>query len=441
MDLGYGPGGDDKTTDSSAPSQSADGSGITDLNTGKPVSQANGEPADDINAPAKGTFDFSKGAQKKPGFDNGDPAKTDDDNKGDKPAESFDHGLEVGANIEVGDDKYSVDTTGNVVDKDGNIIKEAKDVKDWIASFDTIDNGDDTALSIDTIQKVVGIELTDDEGNDITFDNNPAGVKAYIESVLEVREDDIRQDTISTLYQKYPIVEDVLNYYIANGNSMEGFGQVQDYEAITIDDTNEAQQENIIRTAHKEFGRKGDVENYIAYLKSSGTLTAVSKEELKGLQESHIESKQALAEKAAATEEAQFKKMEAYWGKVKETIDSRSIAGYTIPDTIVINKDGKKISATPNDFYNHIYQIDANGKSAYQRSLDAKTPESRREDELLRAYLDFTGGTYSNLVDMAVNKAKVNTIRLQAKSKPTSSVKITTQKSPAAKGDIDFGFK
>ena len=49
-----------------------------------------------------------------------------------------------------------------------------------------------------------------------------------------------------------------------------------------------------------------------------------------------------------------------------------------------------------------------------------ETPESRRDDEILRAYLKFVGGNYSNLVDMAINKATVNKLRFKAKEKSTS---------------------
>ena len=92
----------------------------------------------------------------------------------------------------------------------------------------------------------------------------------------------------------------------------------------------------------------------------------------------------------------------AYWTGVQETIKNRKIAGYEIPETIIINKDGKKIAATPNDFFNYVYQVDENGNSRYNNDLAAMTPEQRRDDSLLRAYLRFTGGSYADLVNLAI---------------------------------------
>lgn len=107
-----------------------------------------------------------------------------------------------------------------------------------------------------------------------------------------------------------------------------------------------------------EQNRKGDVDSYINYLKSTGTLADVAKEEFEALKEKDEEKRKAIAEQAEQAERDAIEQEEKYWKGVKEVIDSRNIAGYKIPDTIIINKDGKKISVTPDDFFKYIYQID-----------------------------------------------------------------------------------
>ena len=79
-----------------------------------------------------------------------------------------------------------------------------------------------------------------------------------------------------------------------------------------------------------------------------------------------------------------------------DVIKNRNIAGYQIPENIIISRNGEKISASPEDFFNYIYRVDENGQSAYVKDLLQETPESRRDDEILRAYLKFVGGNYSN---------------------------------------------
>ena len=60
-----------------------------------------------------------------------------------------------------------------------------------------------------------------------------------------------------------------LNYYVANGNSFEGFGELRDRSGIEVDENNVSQQEAIVREAFKEFNRRGNVDKYIQYLKDS----------------------------------------------------------------------------------------------------------------------------------------------------------------------------
>ena len=344
--------------------------------------------------------------------------------------------LEKGTPIEFENNTYTVDDNGNIVDKDGNIFKTSEEAEEWVNSLEIDDS--DNAISIDSIQDAIGIQITDENDKPVQFDNTIEGITSYVNAVIENSKEEHYETAINTLYQKYPFLNNILNYYIANGNSLDGFGEVKDRSNITIDENNEEQQENIIRTAWKEQNRKGDVESYIQYLKSSGILLDTAKEELRGLQESDEQYKQQLEEEAERKEQEYAKKLQKYWDGVHDIIKNRKIAGYQIPESIIINRNGQKISVTPDDFFNYLYRVDQNGKSAYNRDLANQTPESRRDDEILRAYLMFTGGNYSNLIDMAINNEKVNKLKLKAKER-THINKIKLNK-PANKKEIDFGY-
>jgi hypothetical protein len=228
-------------------------------------------------------------------------------------------------------------------------------------------------------------------------------------------------------------------YYLANGNSLKGFGEKPDRSNITIDENNEAQQIHIIKTAWSEKGIKGDVNNYIEYLKSSGILYTTAKEELDSLKQADREYKEKLAQEAERKENEYIKELEKYWNGVHDIINTRKIAGYQIPENIVITRNGQKLSATPEDFFNYIYRTDNEGLSAYQRDLEKETAESRRDDEILRAYLKFVGGNYSNLVDMAINKQNVNTLKFKAANRTTNKVRVNKPKHTENK-NIDLGY-
>ncbi|UVY46323.1 MAG: hypothetical protein [Bacteriophage sp.] len=429
LDFGYDPSKTGNNTGEG--NENGNGGTSTDITTGKVNTDTNEVPADDIN---DNNGDGNKGDSNK---DNGNK---NDNNGDDNKNTNLENHLEAGTSIEVGENTYTVDEQGNLVDKDGNIFKEAKDVDAWLKEFDKIENTEDE-ININTIQDAIGIQITDDNDKPIEFENSIEGIKSYINAVVETARDEHYETAINTLYQKYPILNDVLNYYLANGNSLEGFNEIPDRSGITINDFDEAQQEAIIRTAWKEQGRKGDVESYLQYLKSSGTLLATAKEELAGLQEADAQYRKEIEEEAERKENERIKRLEDYWNGVHDVIKSRNIAGYQIPETIVINRDGQKISVTPEDFFNYVYRVDNDGLSAYERALAAETPESRRDDEILRAYLKFVGGNYSNLVSMAINKEKVATLRLKAKERNTTTVRVTKPQQTGVKGtDIDFGY-
>lgn len=436
MDFDFGYSQNGNSSEAGSANVNDGNGGVTNINTGNIVHDPNGVPADNID----GSDNADDKGDNKPidtNMNDNKDGKGKEDNANDKQGEP----LQPGTSIEVGEEKYTVDESGNVLDKNGNIFKEANAVQEWLDSFEKVDETGSDSISIDSIREAVGVEIVDDNDKPIEFENTPAGIKSYIDAVVNTAKEEHYEAAINTLYQKYPILSDVLNYYIANGNSLEGFGEVPDRSNITVDDDNEAQQESIIRTAWKERGQKGDVESYIAYLKSSGILLATAKEELKGIQESDKQYKDQLAAEAEKKENERIQGLEKYWNEVHERIKSRSIAGYQLPDSIIINRNGQKLSVTPEDFFNYIYRVDKDGKSAYERDLEAETMESRRDDEILRAYLKFVGGNYSNLVNMAINKEKVNTLKLRAKERNASTIRINKPKTTTEKGvNVDLGY-
>lgn len=426
LDFGYNQNNNNNSVGSETVN---DGNGnVTNISTGNIEHDPNGTSVDDIDdETTTNTVDDENNT-------------TDEDvNNSD---DTINEPLQPGTSIEVEGKTYTVDDNGNVLDENGNVFKEASEVNDWINSFDQVDDtSDDSIISIQSIQDAIGIDITDDDNNVVSYENTPEGIKDYINDVIDSAKNEHYETAIATLYQKYPILNDVLNYYIANGNSLEGFAQVPDRSNIVIEEDNEEQQEAIIRTAWAEREQKGDVNSYIAYLKSSGALLSTSREELDAIKEADEQYRQELEEEAERIENERIEKLEQYWNEVYDTIQKRTIAGYQIPESIIVNRNNQKISVTPDDFFNYIYRVDKDGKSAYERDLEAETPESRREDEILRAYLKFVGGNYSNLVDMAINKEKVNKLKLIAKERNTSNIRINRPKGSSAKGaDIDLGY-
>ena len=354
----------------------------------------------------------------------------------------FSHEYKAGTKFEVDDTTYTVNESGDVVDKDGNVFKPAAEVADWVKTFEVSEEDSDKDLTVANIAKALDIEIVDEENKPIEYENTPEGIKAFVQDAIETGKEEVADATINAFYSRFPFVKPMVDFYIANGNSLEGYNEVPDRSNIQIDENNEAQQETIIRTAWKEDGRKGNVDSYISFLKSQGTLAATAKEELEALVEKDKARAQKLEQEAKAAQQKAIEDSTNYWNGVKQVIDSHKIAGYQIPDTIIVERDGKKVSVTSNDFFNYLYRTDKDGLTGYARDVKATKPEDALQDEILRAYLKFTGGTYADLVKMAINEEKVKTLRLQSKGrKAAGQMKITPPTNPNTEtGKESFGY-
>lgn len=60
--------------------------------------------------------------------------------------------------------------------------------------------------------------------------------------------------------------------------------------------------------------------------------------------------REANAKEAMRVKAEEEKQLVEFWTGVKECIDKRQIAGYRIPETVIIERNGKQISTTPEDF-------------------------------------------------------------------------------------------
>ena len=351
--------------------------------------------------------------------------------------------LNEGDSIELDGVTYTVNQNGDLVNEKGEVFKTKAEVADFLKEYTTEEADTVPEINVADIQKLVGVDVVDENGKAVTFDSTPEGVAQYVNSVLELKKAEFAQAGINKLIEDYPVLNDFLNYYIANGNSYEGFGEMKDRSGIQIDDTNEAQQIAIVREAWKEFGKRGNVESYIKYLKDTGTLVEAAKDDLAALQQADADLREENSRVALQAQQEYEAQVVAYWKDVKSCIDKREIAGYKIPDVIILDRGGKQVSATPDDFFNYIYQVDDNGMSQYQKELSKEAPAERMNDELLKAYLKYTGKSYNSLLEMAVANKEVKKLRLTANKNKSAKATIKITKAAKTNGNLDgenFGY-
>ncbi len=407
---------------------------ITDLDTGKTGQlDANGNAVDDITG--NGNGDGNNGDANKDKQTSSSTGGQTKDTKNPDDATANEHDLEEGTIIEDGDNKYTVDKDGNLIDDKGNIFKAKNEVAAYLKEFEVEDTSNEDKIDVKSIQELVGVSVTSEDGKPVTFDNTPQGVASYVQSVLDLKRDEFAKAGVNKLFEDYPVVSDFLNYYVANGNSFEGFGELRDRSGIEVDENNVSQQEAIVREAFKEFNRRGNIDKYIQYLKDSNELFNVAKEELEALQKADNDVREANAKEALRVKAEEEKQLVEFWNGVKECIDKRQIAGYRIPETVIIERNGKQISTTPEDFFNYVYQVDDKGLSRYENDLMKLSPAERRDEELLKAWLKYTGKGYDSLIEMAVSDKEAKKLKLTASQRKSTrgAIKITK---PDSKNDV-----
>ena len=405
-----------------------DNNGSQDGNgTHEEITNLNGGGTDDITG---------KDNQNNNGVEGGDNNNEEKNNDNSSTGE-----LTEGTEIQFDGVIYTVDANGNLVDKNGTIFKEAKDVADWMKTMDVEDsNNNDEPLTLASIQEAIGITVTDANGNNIEFTDDAAGIKAYVNSVIDLKSNEIQQATINKFYQDNPLVKQFTDYVQLNGTP-RGFGEIPDRSGIVLDKDNTAQLEAVIRMAASEFGNKSLNDNYIKYLKDGGGLYDEAKAQLQALVEKDAAVRKEIEARAKAQREEEAKSVSDYWNKVNNVIDSRIIAGYKLPESFTKEVNGQKVIITPNDFYNYLSKAtetdtDGNKVTGYQRDLNKLTDDEYLNRELLDAWLMFTGGTYKDLIAMAVNEDKVRQLRVKSKEQRSAKT-VKVIKKQGGKVDIN----
>lgn len=349
--------------------------------------------------------------------------------------------LTVGDQIEYNGNTYTIVDNGDLVDEKGNVFKEAKDVAEFLENNE-VEDEENSSFDINTLREEFNVDLTDDEGNILEFDNTPSGIKDFVNAVIEQKSNDIQEATLNRFYASNPLVKQFVDYVQLTGTP-RGFGEIPDRSGIQIAEDNEAQQIAVIKMAANEFGNKTINDSYINWLRESGNLYTYAKEQLDALIDKDKQVRKDIEEKAAQQRQEETERLNDYWNKVHSVIDSRVIGGYKIPENFTREINGKKVLCNSNDFFNYISNAcyeDENGNkmTGYTRSLNSLTDEEYLNRELLDAWLMFTGGSYKDLVDMAVKENEVRKLIVKSKqNRSTKTVKVVKkQEGKASINDI-----
>ena len=236
----------------------------------------------------------------------GDPKDTTNDDSTNKDDDNLSTGeLNTGDQVEVDGVTYTVAENGDIVDEKGNVFKEAKDVKEWLKSVSVEDENDDT-ITLNSIQEALDVTITDESGKPVEFTDDAAGVKSYVDSVIELRSKELQEAAINRLYSDNPLLKQFQDYVQLNGTA-RGFGDIPDRSKIQLDKDNKHQLIAVIKMAAQEFGNKSLNDNYIKYLDDSGSLYDEAKSQLEALVDKDKNYRKEIERQAADKENKKLK--------------------------------------------------------------------------------------------------------------------------------------
>lgn len=329
----------------------------------------------------------------------------------------------VGSEITIGEDVYTINGKGDLVDKDNKVVKEAAEVEAYLDELQQ-----DTEPLIDEIVKHVGIQVLNDKGEPVVYEDTANGVSQYIADAINQENERFKRETTVAIFDEFPQMKDVYNHFKLGG-TLDTFNNRTDYTSITFDENNTEQAKGLIRDWMKASTQlpSDQIENFIAYYSDKGQLVEQGKAALQNLLENQQKTSKELAEQRAAKEAADAKELQDTWDEIGNMVKERKVLDYTLPQVINRNIDGKVVTASLDDFYKYMSEaVDKNGNS--QADIDASkwTKERRLGNLILEKYLLFTNNDYSSLVNMKVRQTEVNKLRDQinkSKSKPTITIK------------------
>lgn len=269
---------------------------------------------------------------------------------------------------------------------------------------DTDSEGDDETV-IDIVRNSLGLDVTDEEGNEIIFEDSPEGIAAYLSAARTMIANESLTNARNQVFNDYPAIKEAFDYYRLNG-SLENFNQTPDRSNVVIRENDLTQQETIVRELYSAKGLKPD-DSYIEYLRENGKLFSVAESSLQDLIQLDAAKAEQRAADIAKQEAAAEEFNKQYWGKVKANLDKGVIAGYKIPEAITITSDGKQVVKTRNDFFKYMSANVKDGMSQWHID-DSETPEDvLLEEEMLRAYLRYSKGSLKDLIKLAINDQQV----------------------------------
>jgi len=348
--------------------------------------------------------------------------------------------------ISIDDKDYTLDDKGNAIDTEGKVVFTKEDIDGM--------GGETPTFDIAEIGKTTAIEMYDDEGKVIEYENTTEGLASHTTDVYNKG----GIDKVNELYQAYPEVESLVRHIRLGGDSTN-FNTRVDYNKVKLNKENEQQLKDIIYKAQTARGNRTDaIERYYKALSAGDTdndnIYDEAEAELKYLQDT---DKAANAEQDRLLQEQQYNeaiKANDYWGvavdngqlkdlnkdgSVYDIIKSGKLKlkdkTYTIPEKTKVIENGKPVIYTRDQVFTYLYSpvttvINGERVTATQEQIDSHYEQQNRTaaNDIFDAYRRLVKYDDSQFITEQVNNSKVKYIKKLTSKKNVKSSGGTVSK-------------
>ena len=337
-----------------------------------------------------------------------------------------------------------------ILDEEGNATLDGQIVytKDQLE----LSNSEETTFdNIHTlISEVSGLELLDEEGKPIEFENGIEGLakrEIYIKD--KFYKEGLNNATLD-FFKNNPDIYDMYEYKRRH-SSLEGYNKQVDYSSFEItDETSDVELESIIREYYSKRGNdKETIDRLIKLSKQDETLKIDALKHLQQLKELQKEDLRKAKELEVEEERKAIDKYETYYGvtytKDGKLVDKNvqgsiydklvkqgKVGNIFIPQEglIVSNEDGTKSRFNRLEVFNYFYKpvAEQNGVYLTQAQVDENNRLKNTDNFLIQGIRNITKGDISSLEKAMENVIKLKNANAMMKvvhSKPGSVTKLT----------------
>lgn len=293
-----------------------------------------------------------------------------------------------------------VNEAGDLVDKTGKVLAaKGEFTVDEDGNVELLQKENEGIKAVlEQVKNEYGIELKDDQGNPLMFENTVEGTTQLIGAAAEK----LHEKHLNELFEELPQIKHYLNHLIAGGSDEEFFAAPTNFKKVSIPadtetnkEANRKLRENLI--IQKEFIARGganlqgeaaaklqqEAAEYAAYILDKGQEGEKAKDALAWLQAFEKQEQDAKNKANEATIAANKVQVEQYWEGVRNAVVTGELKDGKGNPTIVIPKNERDA------FYKYLaVPVGNTGKSQAQIDREKQSHSMGLTLEYLR-YKDF----------------------------------------------------